>query len=181
MSYYTTLKPNKADFENHKDETLEFAEARYKRYSDMVEDLWQVLFSLCFYTPYSFTVVHELSNKFITDYKEAYYQYSRAGCLVDLLTDGELSYNKYEYNHDPQDGVTDNKRRVNTLFCEISGLICATPKDVCPDKDDEGNVVDPADWLIAKLNGLRELLNDALYDLHFSEVAVKYWETHGEG
>lgn len=181
MSYYTTLKPDKADFENHKGETLELAVARFKRYSDTVEGLWQVLFSLCFHTPHSLTEVRELSEKFITDYKEAYYQWFRAGCLVGLLADGKLSYNKYEYNHDPQDGVMDSKRRVNSLFCEISGLICATPKDICPEKDDEGNVVEPADWLIAKLNGLRELLNDALCDLHFSKVAVKYWDTHGEG
>lgn len=87
------------------------------------------------------------------------------------------SYNHYEYNHLPSEGVTETKKVINDIRNKLTSLACATPKDIVR-ADNEEDVF----YTIGQmLNEYKEILDETLFTNFFSRMCVKYWDNHVEG
>ena len=91
------------------------------------------------------------------------------------------SVNHFQYNHFPQEGITECNKYITEVKQKLLSYIIAVPKDIVPEKDEEGNINDPVLYLTKDLNDLKEWLNDNIWDLNFSKLCVEYWDTHTEG
>lgn len=92
-----------------------------------------------------------------------------------------ISWNHFQYNNCPEDGIVDNKKYIADVRNKLLGLIVATPKDITPDKDEDGYPISPMDFINGELANIKEWLNDCLYELFFSELYKKYEETSTQG
>lgn len=92
-----------------------------------------------------------------------------------------ISWNHFQYNNCPEEGITDNKKYISDIRSRLLGLIVATPKDITPDKDEDNYSISPLDFINKELSETREWLNDCLYELFFSELYKKYEETSTQG
>lgn len=92
-----------------------------------------------------------------------------------------ISWNHFQYNNCPEEGIIDNRKYISDIRSRLLGLVVATPKDITPDKDEDGYSISPLDFINRELSEIKEWLNDCLYELFFSELYKKYEETSTQG
>jgi len=85
-------------------------------------------------------------------------------------------YNKFQYNNFPEGGVEETEKFINETKAELVMLCTSDPK-VCVGGDYDV----PFDAVKARLDSMREWLNDNIKDNYFARLCVKYWDTHTEG
>lgn len=92
-----------------------------------------------------------------------------------------LSVNHFEYNSDPEEGVTECEKNIAKIKRRLFSMVVANPKDITPDKDDEDTRQEPLWYLRSELEDVKEFLDDTIWDLNFSKLCVEFWDTHEEG
>lgn len=87
------------------------------------------------------------------------------------------SYNHYEYNYGPDEGVKETQKIINNIRTKLTSLACATPKDIITANNDD----DIFDIIGYRVSEYKEILDETLFTNFFSRMCVKYWGTHTEG
>ena len=92
-----------------------------------------------------------------------------------------ISWNHFQYNNCPEEGIIDNKKYISDVRNRLLGLVIATPKDITPNKDEDNCLISPLDYINRELSEIKEWLDDCLYELFFSELYKKYEKTSTQG
>lgn len=177
MSYYTTIYPD-WDFRKEFADKQTLENAKYE-IIEKSNDVWGEIYGLIFSIPteHHHGDIERTFWNYVQLQKEDYRLFA-IGEMMDCIEYNEkpsISVNKYEYNYDPKDGIRESDITISQVRMKLIGLAMTTPSEITPKGQD------PMDYLCELIRDLRQELDYAIIDKEFSELCVKYWDTHEEG
>ena len=87
------------------------------------------------------------------------------------------SVNKFDYGTNPSYGIEETTKHINRIYTELLSMACSKPNDIFP-KEYEGSIMNE---IVDSMGETREFLDENLFNKEFSELLLKYWDTHKEG
>lgn len=185
MSYYTTIYP-KDDFDLTVSDDI--IEENCKLLEGDYNKSWEAIVGMCAAsasTPDNVEKVNAAFHKYFNSFIEDYRDWLHYSMLRIMKHDAEyykedvprIDYNHYQYNSRPEDGVEEIKDCIQGIKERLLIMANGNPKDLFPVKDTEETLYKFED----ELKENKELIQGYMYDLVFSELCVKYWDTHEEG
>lgn len=200
MSYYTNIYPTGEKYSRDKYNSIEDVQKEYDEYQERLDFTWKSICGLIYSTPKELiSKVTQEAENLLKFYKRCFELQYDVWVILSLWRDEEMykkweedgdtsgkyrpsiSRNHFEYNHDPEEGLQCTKEYIAKLESKLVGMACATPVDICPRADSEGNNWEPVEYLQNTLEGDREWYDDNLNDYNFCKLCVDFWDTHDEG
>lgn len=193
MSYYTVIYPIDDIKEIPSKEVCEknIKEARVK-----LNDAWENIVALCAINPAEsskpIAYFKELFNLYYRDFIRCLQEETMC-CFISQAAENKkysedkedtrpcIMQNRFSYNSNPHTGIKECSDALEHYKDLLLVYVIANPKNIINDKDEEGGTLDVANSLIIELNNIRQAIEELYYDLKFSELCVKYWNTHEEG
>lgn len=190
MSYYTTIYPE-GEFDNT---PLEELDDEIEKSKTITQSCWEDIVAMCAASPTDPKEAVQQFKSDLTKYIEFYKVYCRE-CLqsqylrsLNYYSEEEkktakksLDWNHFEHNSDPEGGIEDEQKAINYVRDKLVMMCAASPEKIYSNTTEEGNFVNPLDWMYQELNNLKEYLDEAIYTKMFCELCIKYWDTHTEG
>lgn len=202
MSWYTIVYPTEGF---NLDEPKEEINKRIEERREALNELWAYINGLCVASPNTLTAEDPIKyatstmldniNKYIELTELLNHDYHTIHILEERDDWGKYSleeesteykpriwYNHFQYTHDPEGGIDHYKKTTEDVKRRLVNYACSSPKDIIVNNPDlEDNIQDAIIYLTRELDGLREWLDDNLWDLSFCELLAKYYDTHEEG
>lgn len=190
MSWYTIIYPE-GEFE---ETNVEVLNEQIEKSKPLLQNCWEDIIAMCAASPSNPKEVVQEFKSDLTIYIELYKAYCRECFNLQYLQSTQyyedkdketakksLNWNHFEHSSDPEQGIKDEEKAINYVREKLIMLCACSPEKIYGNKDSEGRLVNPLDWMNEELRNLKEYLNESIYCKVFCELCVKYWDTHEVG
>lgn len=183
MSWYTTIYPEWGFLKEFDD--IERVKAEQKRLEKELKLSWRVISDMAWLTCNSMVDFNamrwELTNAIdeYTNLQEKNYFMYVCEELLESKANGEkpnISVNHYKWSSNPKDGIEENDKIIDDVVIRLRGLCFSNIRDIIPTGEDE-----PISYVVSLLDEYKEQIDRAIYDMEFSKICVRFWDTHTEG
>ena len=202
MSWYTYIYPTEGF---SLDEPVEKIKERIDKKKEKLSEIWAYINGLCVASPDTLTKEDPIvfATKTMIEYFDNYVKISKEEDYewfhVEILDnkkwweesppeEGEdteyrpfITYNHFPYSSDPEDGIRSSMKDIEYIRKRLVNYACSSPKDIIiNDVDSDDYIKDASLYVTQELEELKDWLDETIYELCFSEMLSKYYDTHEE-